>query len=423
MNGQPIVCGYLSAAVATFERWLYLPDPGALYATLGAVAANHLPGNAVWILLVGPPGGGKSEIIISLNGLPNVHPAATITEAALLSATPQREKTSGAHGGLLRQIGDFGIIAAKDFGSVLSMRGESRTATLAALREVYDGAWTRLMGTDGGKTYSWSGKVGFVAGCTPTIDRHHAVMGAMGERFLLYRLPETDPTAAARGALRHAGREREMQVELAAAVGQVLASRAQPRPTTEAERELLVSLAELAARSRSAVERDSYSREIELIPDSEVPTRLVLQLERLLAGLDSIGASRDDAWRVVRKAALDSIPASRFAVMVKLRASEEPIGMPRIAGEIGYPDSTAKRALEDLAAHGIAVRATDAAGTRAAAWTLTRRARKLWAACDSEIDATPISLSRALESISERQGAAVVSDNGPGSGPEGVPGA
>jgi len=87
------------------------------------------------------------------------------------------------------------------------MHRDARASVLAALREVYDGSWTRLLGTDGGKTLHWEGRVGFLAGCTQTIDRHHAVMGAMGERFALYRLRTADADEHARRSLQHAGRK------------------------------------------------------------------------------------------------------------------------------------------------------------------------------------------------------------------------
>ena len=157
----------LGDVVVTFSRWLHIPDPSPLCAVLGTVAANRLEGDAVWLLLVGPPGGGKSELLTALSSLPDVHAAATLTEASLLSGTPKREHDKAAKGGLLRTIGDFGIIVAKDFGSVLSMNRDARSALLAALREVYDGSWTRHVGTDGGKTLSWAGKVRLVGGCTP----------------------------------------------------------------------------------------------------------------------------------------------------------------------------------------------------------------------------------------------------------------
>ncbi len=360
----------LAGVVETFQRWLHLPDPGALYVMLGAVAANQLEGDPVWLLLVGPPGGGKSELLTALGTLPDVHPAATLTEAALLSGTPKKETAADAKGGLLKSIGEFGIIVAKDFGSVLSMNRDARAQLLAALREVYDGAWTRHVGTDGGRTLHWSGKVGLVGGCTPTIDRHHAVMGAMGERFLLYRLPDVDPSTQAREALRHAGRERAMRAELAQAVsGLMSAARRTPRALLEAEADSLVTLATLVVRARSAVERDGYSREIDLIPPAEAPTRLVVMLERLLAGLDAIGLDRDSAWRVVERAALDSVPALRFAALAFLDAYGRS-DTNTVALGVNYPASTTRRALEDLTAHAL-VRRTLQEQPKPHLWELT----------------------------------------------------
>ncbi|MEP7105871.1 MAG: ArsR family transcriptional regulator, partial [Chloroflexota bacterium] len=146
----------LDDCVATFREWLHLPDAGALYVILATVAVNEAEGDPVWLLVVAPPGGGKTEILNPLAHLPNVYPAGTLTEAALLSGTPKRDKASEAKGGLLREIGEFGIILHKDFGSVLSMHRDARASVLAALREIYDGSWTRHVGTDGGRTLSWS---------------------------------------------------------------------------------------------------------------------------------------------------------------------------------------------------------------------------------------------------------------------------
>jgi Bifunctional DNA primase/polymerase, N-terminal/Primase C terminal 1 (PriCT-1) len=150
----------LADVLEAFRRWLYLPDPGALYVTLGTVAANRMPGDPVWLLLVAASSSGKTEILLSLNDLDEIVLAATLTEAALLSGVPRKDHASGATGGLLRKIGDYGILTLKDFGSVLSMPHATRAQTLAALRECFDGSWDRPMGTDGGKVLSWQGKLG-----------------------------------------------------------------------------------------------------------------------------------------------------------------------------------------------------------------------------------------------------------------------
>jgi hypothetical protein len=337
---------------AVFRSWLHLPDTGALDVVLGTVAANRLDGDPVWTLLVGPPGGGKSEVLNAVSQLDDAHPAGTLTEASLLSGTPRKDHASGAKGGLLREIGERGILVCKDFGSILSMNRDARLSLLGAMREICDGSWTRRVGTDGGKTLSWAGKVGLVGGCTPTIDRHHAVMAAMGERLTLYRLPSVDANEQARAALRHAGREKRMRTELAEAARSVLAVLADPCERSDAEEDRLIALATFVVRARSAVERDSYSREIELVPDAEAPTRLVVVLDRLLAGLDAIGCDRDDALRLVTKAALDSIPALRLAALYALH-DHGVLDTNAVAEQVRHPATTTRRALEDLTAHGL----------------------------------------------------------------------
>jgi hypothetical protein len=108
-----------------------------------------------------------------------------------------------------------------------------------------------------------------------------------------------------------------------------------------------VNLAVLVVRCRSAVERDGYSREVELIPEPEAPARLVIVLDHLLAGLLSLGADPDTSWGVVRAAALDSIPELRRKALSALVAAEDEQTTAAIAATIGYPKMTTERALED----------------------------------------------------------------------------
>src|SRR6185312_723505 len=108
--------------------------------------------------------------------------------AALLSGTPTKQREKGSRGGLLRELGDFGILALKDFGSVLSLRADAKAEALAALRELYDGAWTRRIGSGGGRELHWKGKLGLIFASTGIIDSHHSVISNMGDRFLLTRL-------------------------------------------------------------------------------------------------------------------------------------------------------------------------------------------------------------------------------------------
>jgi len=360
----------LTEVQQVFSRWLHLPDPGIITLTLGAIAANRLKGDAVWLLLIGPPASGKTEILDSLLELPDMHSAGTLTEAALLTGVPRREHAANASGGLLRAIGEFGFIVLKDLTSTLSMGREARSLLLAALREIHDGAWTRHFGTDGGKALHWKGKCALIGGCTPIIDEHHAVMASMGERFLLCRLPEVDTRAQAQQALEHLGKEVEMRCEMTQAVNGLFRS-FQPAPfhLDEPTRKRLSALAAFTSRARSAVIRDSYKRDIDLVPGTERPARLVLALARLFHGMRVVGASETEAWRLICALSLDCIPEIRRRVFEQIYPYKQ-VSTTDIAVAIDYPTTTARRALEDLAAHGILTRTSRGSG-RSDEWEIS----------------------------------------------------
>jgi hypothetical protein len=386
----------LEEVVTTFQQNLFLPDPTILYVVAGAVAANQLDGDPVWLLVVGPPSSGKTEVLSSMSDLGNVHLAATLTEGSLLSGTAQKDHAQDAKGGLLREIGAYGIVLAKDFGSVLSMNRDTRSQMLAALREIYDGSWTRRVGVDGGRKLHWKGKLGLIGGCTPAIDRHHAVIAAMGDRFVLFRIggrveDETSKQKRSKQLIRRAllgsGGEKQLRRQLSEAVAGLFAGieDREPREITEDEIEFLSALAILVVRCRSAVSRDSHSSEIDAVPQSELPARVVKQLERLLAGLDVIGLDRDTALRTLAKVALDNMPAVRLNVLSTLYGLGDGTATTAIAGETGLPSTATRRALEDLAAHHVVSRESQEKGMPDL-WSLDSWARTAYALANDVLE-------------------------------------
>lgn len=368
----------IGEVVATFQKWLYLGDTGPVLVVLATIAANLMPGDPLWLMLVGASSGGKTEILNASSRLAHVHLAATLTEAALLSGTPKRDKAKTAKGGLLREIGAFGILLLKDFTSILSMKHEARAALLAALREIFDGSWSRHVGADGGRELAWEGKLGLVACCTTTIDTYHAVTAAMGERFLLYRLPEIEPQEQARRALKNAGHERDLRQDLMTAVGGLFAGIEIPDELPEIpddDNEQLIALATLAARARSAVERDGRTRDIELIPDPEAPARLAQALRRLYSGLRLIGVLPGQTWDLVFKVGLDCMPKLRRSVFQYLIDHPGWSSTTAVATDVGYPTQTARRSLEDLAVHHLVLRKVGGKG-KPDSWQLSDLAKR-----------------------------------------------
>ncbi len=369
-DGPPLA---LEEVVETFRRWLHLPDPGMLYVTLAAVVANRLPGDPTWLLLVGASSSGKTEVLVSLADLEEVVPAATLTEASLLSGSPRKDIAAGATGGLLCKIGAYGILTLKDFGSILSMHHDTRMAALAALRECYDGAWDRPVGADGGKVLSWRGKLGLIAGVTTVVDRHHAVMDSLGSRFAFYRTDVSGRGQQASRSIAHRRQAAGMRDELRQAVAGFFAGLTLPDDDTltDDDRDRLIALADFVTLARSPVERDSRTRDIELIPDAEAPARFVIVLADLLEGLRLIGLDEQTAWALVSKVAFDSMPAQRRRLLEHLSASATATTTAKDAATLlGLPTTTARRTLEDLAAHGLVYRTPAGKPGEPDTWTL-----------------------------------------------------
>ena len=379
----------LAQMLAVFRRWLSLDDPSSLIVIAAALAANRATGDPVWVLLVSAPSTGKTEILSATTRLPWVLSAAKVTEASLLSGTSKRERTSAATGGVLRQIGAFGVLVCKDFTSVLAQNKDSRAEAMAALREVYDGAWDRPVGTDGGRVLSWKGKCGFIGGVTPAIDQYGQVVSALGDRFVLLRMGEANVEDMGAAALRHGEQEHQMRQEL----GEALAGAVEAadmtrvnRALTEAETNRLIRLAAYTSRSRTAVMRDGYGHDVVYQPQVEGPGRLVKAFARLLGGCEALGCDAHTAWGMVTRLAVDCAPAFRTTVIRALVAHPGAMRTSEIAHAADIATKTASRYLEDLLLLKMAVRTkqgVSAADNSPDYWEATDWLREHWPGGDS----------------------------------------
>jgi hypothetical protein len=369
----------LADVEAIFARWIRDADPLPTRAVLAAYLANRrLDGDPVWLMLVGGSGVGKTERLAPLAVMPDVVLESSITgPAALLSGTGKKERAKDATGGLLRKLPDGGgVLLLKDFTSIIDMHRDARAEVLAALREVYDGRWDRSVGAEGGRTLTWQGRLGLVAGCTTAIDSAHGVISAMGTRFVLIRLQGDRHIALS--ALEHVGCEKPMRDALRTAVAGLLhAAVGEPYAVSEA-REQLAALGSYVALARSPVDRDSQG-EIRLVLDPEAPTRVVKMLAQFWRASGLLGLSRPDAWALVGRIGLDSIPKLRRNVLDYLATAITAPSTTTIAEAVEHPSRTTRRALEDLAAHRVVRRLAGGEG-KADRWELSEQTRDWLAA-------------------------------------------
>jgi hypothetical protein len=191
-----------------------------------------------------------------------------------------------------------------------------RTSVLAALREVYDGRWSRNVGTDGGRTLTWEGRIVLIGAVTTAYDAAHSVIASMGDRFALVRVDSsTGRMDAGRQALRNVGDETAMRQQLAHAAGGVLAGlRPELAQLDEGTSDALLDAADLVTLARTAVERDQRGEIIDAHAP-EMPTRFAKMLGQIVRGALALGIDQDRAVALSLRVAADSIPPLRLAVL------------------------------------------------------------------------------------------------------------
>jgi hypothetical protein len=263
---------------------------------------------------------------------------------------------------LLNKIGAFGFLVLKDFGSILSLRPDAKLELLAALREIYDGRWSRVIGADGGKVLEWSGKIGLLFGCTRIFDSYYGVISELGDRFLLIRLEPNEKQFL--HAIKYANRAAQMRARLVEAVTNLFAvPLPAPRDISDREINWLNDILKIAVRLRGSVKRDYRTRELEDVYGAEGRARFGKALERVLSGLDCLGVKRSKARKVIRTIAFDSVPPNRLRAYRHLKKiSPGWANTPIIAKAIDLPTTTTRRVLEELVAYGLAERTAQGQG-------------------------------------------------------------
>lgn len=376
----------LNSVRETFAQWLYLPDTTVVDVAIATLIARRMGGDPVWVMVIGAPSCGKTEVLRSLYGLPEVHAVSSLTGQTFASGLRGKAGAS-----LLHRMDQDGrsFLVLKDFTTVLTLHRDARQEILSQLREIYDGSFVKEFGT--GDTVAWEGQIGLLAGVTPIVDNHRIVTALLGERFLYLRLPGQDRQKLSRRALEGRAQEYEMREALRDVVhGFVESVDTGPRDLSADMVDRIVMLSDLTTWVRSGVERDAWTtRDILTVPEPEAPARFAKEIAGLVAALLAMGHDEDSASQLVARIAADSMPPVRRAVLGALRSSPER-STPGVADDIGLPTTTTTRILEDLAALGILERLAGPGGPGGAhRWSLGVRAADLWDAVPEEPECHP----------------------------------
>ena len=374
-----------------------IKDPYITKLMVASVISQFLSSDPVWIVIVAPSGGCKSEFINMTSFIkwtppgPNkmeqqVHPMSTLTSHTFVSGM----RNAGKDTSLLLQISN-GIITFKDLTSLLSEHKDDRSVIMAQMREIYDGRYSKSFGT--GENINWQGKITIIAGATYAIHSMKQAYTAMGERFVFYNMIQPDREAAAQRTMENqeegkmAEHRQRLAEQFSAYTIEVLNNMPGELPKIDPiTRTDMISLAELATRARSDVERNwrSPQQEITEVHPPEMPTRFAGQLQTMVQCIKIINHHEanqlellEDDINILNKLALDSVTKMRRVVMQEL-SKYEVIETAGLATKLGLPTNSVRRYLEDLTALEIADR-EKGSGPKGDRWNIKKCYRALMA--------------------------------------------
>jgi hypothetical protein len=356
---------------------VYMPDPAPLEVALATYAANCITSaEPLWVFLVGPPSGAKTDVLSLMSGLPHTRLETRLTAASLLTCHGREEGVDpyDAGFGILRDGGSFFILLVPE-GSAIVVEGRRLDSDLfAVLRPIStDGHYER---TVKGQQLGWRGKLGWLGATTEAI--YELRMGDLGERFLYFPLPPMSLDEEIRGGMMALNEERPSLEEVRPILHEFihgLQIPSKPPKLTEDEKRRIVHLATFCTRCRSTVGwGGTHGDEVVNLRQPERNPRLSRGCQSLLHGLRLPGIEDPECWRVLRQVALGSIPSRKRQVLRVLLGATAPLKTSGVAARTRIPETSVERDLHELCAFDVLVRHGDYPVT----WAISAQYRRWW---------------------------------------------
>jgi hypothetical protein len=338
-----------------YRKWLKISQTDMLDVVFGSIFANRMDVDPLWIFLVGPPGCGKSELLMSLSSAPLIHCSTGLTNHTLISGM----NIGGKDPSLIpKLLGKVWVV--KDFTTVLGLNQLARDEIFSVLRDAYDGRVEKPYGNLL-TPRKYEGRFGIVAGVTNKIDSVTAQNAVLGERFIRWRTRHRGKVLVAGDvmmqALDNLTEESHMRDDLRQIARQVL-----NRPITRDQypkiplwfKQRIIELAQWVAVMRGVVERERWSGSTGVIsskPTAEVGTRLAKQFCTLGMGVGvyrGVKELDESIYQVVATVGRDTCPDRAEEIIRNLYAMGGEASSKDIAAATHFPYDTARWVLQDL---------------------------------------------------------------------------
>jgi len=267
-----------------YRKWLYLESTDSIDVLFGTAIANRMQGDPLWLFLVAPPGGTKTELVNTISSGPNIYTTSSLTAKSLVSGA---NMPGGGDPSLIPKLNNK-VLIIKDFTTILNMPQINRDEIIGILRDAYDGKSEKDFGN--GLKRSYESHFGIISAVTPVIDYHSEGNTALGERFLRYNIPHSKDAKnnmkMMDAVFENNGKESQMREELSTMGSAVLAYDFKvPPKITDKHRKKIMALAQYVANMRGTVIRDKYTGDVTHKAFSEFGTRMLKQFTKFLNGV------------------------------------------------------------------------------------------------------------------------------------------
>jgi hypothetical protein len=355
----------LSELKTEVRKHQYLEDEGLLNVSLAAMIATSLSyGRPAWMIIIGPSSGGKSQLLrpLSLTNPKFIHRLDDLTENTFLSG--MATKADAGPISFLHKVGERGIIVISDLSVIFSKSADTKASILSQFRMIYDGEMIKHVGTKS-EPLHWRGRVGILAGATPSVYRTFEEVADMGERFIYYRMKPMDIMRPTQLAAQTTTPEESLDTTLSCLYhdylkGVVDSMQEKKLPElSDIIRNRIIEIAIFAEKIRTTAHTE-WNGDIDDVPVPAMPMRLVKQLMGVVRGMQTMAFVED---REINEAELRSIEWCAYSLANEKKRSvmkilaKLPTGVSAstgaIADKVGLSTDVIRKTLQVLAATGV----------------------------------------------------------------------
>lgn len=349
-----------------WEEYLAIVDPWIVDIILATLVGNAIiPRDSIWMTIVAKSSGGKTTLVRPADGVPGVFFLDDLTEKTFLSGFKPK---GGKETSLLKQIGN-GVLAFSDFTTILSKNPVSKGEILAQMRVIADGQMKKQTGTGG---LPWSGKIGFLGACTPSIYLELERSKSMGERFTYYWMnqPTDDEIADKQRAVKLSAvqlqnRMAPMYLNYCQDVKRWTQENGIPEfKMTDEQFKTLKQTSIFCVNAKATVHTNFTTKKVDKVPDVSGIGRDNANFTALLHTLQTMDCYEnndidypisDDRIKLIQKCAYSAVARERRKVLQILADAKEPMDTSAIGADkrLGFDKLSVEPLLDPLLAIGI----------------------------------------------------------------------